>query len=82
MRTRDRRTATVTRVAAAEGLIHGEVQMFGPCVWRHDGRYLDTPGGAAGPLDLVALAGEAAAPVKTVSSKHALDPANRSACCD
>lgn len=83
MRTRDRRTVTITRVAPEEGLIHGEVQMFGPCVWRRDGRYRDAPGGAAGRLDLVAPAAETApSRGKTVSLKEALDPANRTACCD
>ena len=83
IRTRDRSEAIIGRVDAAEGLIFGEVRMFGPCVWRQDGRYRDAPGGAAGPLDLVPP--EAAAEAKsrkTISLKDALDPANRSFCCD
>ena len=83
MRTRDRSEATIGRVAAAEGLIYGEVRMFGPCAWRQDGRYRDAPSGAAGPLDLVPPEAAAAAkPRKTVSLKDALDPANRPFCCD
>jgi hypothetical protein len=83
LRTRDRSEATVARVAAEESLIYGEVRMFGPCVWRQDGRYRDAPGRAAGPLDL--MPPEAAAetkPRKTIALKDALDPANRSFCCD
>ena len=53
MRTRDRSEAIISRVDAAEGLIYGDVHMFGPCVWRQGGRYRDAPGGAAGPLDLM-----------------------------
>ena len=83
MRTRDRSGAIISRVDAAEGLIYGEVRMFGPCVWRRDGRYRDAPGGAAGPLDLVPPEAAAEAkPRKTISLKDALDPANRSFCCD
>ena len=83
MRTRDRSEATIGRIAADEGLIHGEVRMFGPCVWQQDGRYRDAPGGAAGPLDLMPpkVAAEAKPP-KTVSLRDALDPANRPFCCD
>jgi len=83
LRTRDRSQVTIGRVAADEGLIYGEVRMFGPCVWRQDGRYRDAPGGAAGPLDL--MPPEAAAepkPRKTISLNDALDPANRPFCCD
>jgi hypothetical protein len=83
MRTRDRSEATIGRVAAQEGLIHGEVCMFGPCVWQQDGRYRDAPGGAAGPLDLMPpKAAAEAKPPKTVSLMDALDPANRPFCCD
>jgi hypothetical protein len=57
--------------------------MFGPCVWQQDGRYRDSPGGAAGPLDLMPPEAAAEAkPRKTVSLKDALDPANRPFCCD
>ena len=83
MRTRDRGEAVITRVDAETGLIHGEVRMFGPSVWRQDGRYRDAPGGAAGPLDLVPPEPAAdGTPRKTISLKDALDPANRSFCCD
>lgn len=83
MRTRDRSEAIITGVDAEAGLIHGEVRMFGPCTWRKDGRYRDAPAGAAGPLDLMPPEPAAAAkPRKTVSLKDALDPANRSFCCD
>jgi len=82
LRTRDRGEATITRVTPADGLIHGEVRMFGPCVWRRDGRYRDAPAGAAGPLDLQPPAAVAAGPRKTVSLREALDPANRPFCCD
>jgi hypothetical protein len=83
LRTRDRSEATIGRVAVGEGLIYGEVRMFGPCVWRQDGRYRDAPGGAAGPLDLMAPeAAEAVKPRKTISLQDALDPANRPFCCD
>jgi hypothetical protein len=45
MRTRDRSEAIISRVDAAEGLIYGDVRMFGPCVWRQGGRYRDAPAG-------------------------------------
>ncbi len=83
MRTRDRSEATIARVAVEEGLVYGDVRMFGACVWGQDGRYRDAPGGAAGPLDL--MPPEAAAEArqcKTISLKDALDPTNRSFCCD
>jgi len=83
MCTRDRSEAIIGRVDAAEGLIYGDVRMFGACVWRQDGRYRDAPGGAAGPLDLVPPeAATEAKPRKTISLKDALDPANRPFCCD
>jgi hypothetical protein len=83
MRTRDRSEATIGRIAADGGLIYGDVRMFGPCVWQRDGRYRDTPGGAAGPLDLMPPnAAAEAKPAKTVSLRDALDPANRPFCCD
>ncbi len=81
-RTRDRREARIERVALAEGLIHGDVQMHGPCVWLIDGRYRDAPFGAAGPLDLMpADTAEAKAP-RTASLKEALEGGNRFFCCD
>jgi hypothetical protein len=82
LRTRDRSEVTISRVSAEEGLIYGEVPMFGPCVWRHDGLYRDAPAGAAGPLDLMPPGDTREKPRKTVSLKDALDPANRPFCCD
>jgi hypothetical protein len=83
MRTRDRSEAIIDRIAAAEGLIYGEVRLFGPCVWRQDGRYRDAPGGAAEPLDLMAPEVTVEIkPRKTIALKAALDPANRPFCCD
>lgn len=83
MRTRDRSEATVTRVSAEDGMIHGDVRMFGPCVWHRNGRYRDAPAGAAGPLDLMPPDDAATSrPRKTISLQDALDPANRSFCCD
>jgi len=83
MRTRDRSEATITGIDGAKGLIHGEVRMFGPCVWRQDGRYCDAPGGAAGPLDLAPPeAAPDGKPRKTIALRDALDPANRPFCCD
>ncbi len=82
LRTRDRGEATITRMAPADGLIHGEVRMFGPCAWCRDGRYRDAPAGAAGPLDLQPPAAIAAGPRKTVSLQEAFDPSNPPFCCD
>ena len=82
LRTRDRSEATISRVSAEEGLVYGEVPMFGPCAWRRDGVYRDAPAGVAGPLDLVPPGEARAKPRKTVSLKDALDPANRPFCCD
>jgi hypothetical protein len=82
MRTRDRSEAVIIGIDATQGLIYGEVRMFGPCVWQRDGRYRDAPGGAAGPLDLLPPAAAEAKPRKTISLKDALDPASRSFCCD
>ena len=53
LHTRDRRTARITAVAPETGLISGEVQMLGGCVWRADGRFHQAPAGAAGPWDLM-----------------------------
>jgi hypothetical protein len=53
LRTRDRRAARITAVAAETGLISGEVQMLGACAWRGDGRFHQAPAGAAGPWDLM-----------------------------
>lgn len=78
--TRDRRPARLAGVSA-DGCIYGEVQMFGPCRWRADGRYADAPAGAAGPLDLVAPAAPAA-PRRTISMSEALAGSGRHFCCD
>lgn len=82
LRTRDRSEATISRVSADEGLVYGEVRMFGPCAWRRDGLYRDSPAGAAGPLDLVPPGEASPKPRKTVSLKDALDADNRPFCCD
>jgi hypothetical protein len=82
LRTRDGGEATIRRVSAEEGLVYGEVRLFGPCVWRHDGLYRDAPAGAAGPLDLMPPAEGSAPQRKTVRLRDALDPANRPFCCD
>jgi len=82
LRTRDRSEATVSRVSDEEGLIYGEVRMFGPCAWRRDGLYRDAPAGAAGPLDLMPPDDTGAKPRKSIALKDALDPANRPFCCD
>ena len=58
MKTRDRREARITAVAAETGLISGEVRMLGACAWQADGRFHQAPGGAAGPWDLMPPAGE------------------------
>jgi hypothetical protein len=81
-RTRDRGEATIDRVSVEQGLVYGEVRMFGPCVWRRDGLYRDAPAGAAGPLDLMPPEEARSEPHKTVAMKDALDPANRPFCCD
>jgi hypothetical protein len=81
--TRDRRQVRIERVAAAEGLIFGEVPMHGPCCWQADGRYKDAPFGAPGPLDLMP---PAAGPVHSqprASLKDALEEGDgRPFCCD
>jgi hypothetical protein len=53
LKTRDRREARITAVAAETGLISGEVPMLGACVWRANGRFQAAPAGAAGPWDLM-----------------------------
>ena len=82
--TRDRRRVHISGVCA-DGCIHGEVQMFGPCRWRADGRYDDAPAGAAGPLDLVAPTDAISAEGpsrKTISMKEAVADGGRNFCCD
>jgi hypothetical protein len=85
LRTRDRSLARITRVAAEEGLIHGEVTMFGPCCWRRDGVYRESPCGAAGPLDLMLPDISSTPPERRnrkASLKDALAAENRFFCCD
>jgi hypothetical protein len=82
LRTRDRSEATITRVDAAAGLVHGEVRMFGPCAWRRDGVYKDAPFGAAGPLDLMPPDSAPDAPRRRISMTEALATADRTFCCD
>lgn len=82
LRTRGRSEVRITRMDAAEGLVYGDVAMYGACVWRRDGRYRDAPAGAAGPLDLLPPETMSTAPRKMVSLTEALDPAGRPFCCD
>jgi hypothetical protein len=84
LRTRDRGEATITRIAAADGTLYGEVRMFGPCRWRRDGIYSNSPCAAAGPLDLMPP-GPPDAPArqhKRVKMQDALSAGNRLFCCD
>jgi hypothetical protein len=81
-RTRDRREARIERISAQEGLIYGQVQMHGPCVWLLDGRYRDAPFGAAGPLDLMPHAATPDPAPQTASMEDALEGDNRLFCCD
>jgi hypothetical protein len=81
-RTRDRRQA---RIRSCEGgLIQGEVDAHGPCVWLADGRWRDAPFGAAGPLDLLppAQIEGAAAPPRRGCLVEALEGGSRFFCCD
>ena len=86
LKTRDRREARIASLDLAAKLIHGEVEMQGPCAWHADGRWRDAPFGAPGPLDLMppdrTPAGEPAPGRATASVKEAFDPANRLFCCD
>jgi hypothetical protein len=82
LRARDRDEATIGRVSSEEGLIYGDVHMFGPSAWWRDGLYRDAPAGAAGPLDLMPPRDAGAGPRKAVCLADALDPANRPFCCD
>ena len=82
LRTRDRRAARISRLEPAAGLIHGEVEMQGACVWRADGRWRDAAFGAAGPLDLMPPEPVSAALPRTASLKEALDACNPLFCCD
>ena len=62
LKTRDRRAARITAIAAETGLISGEVQMLGACAWQADGRFHQAPAGAAGPWDLMPPVTEGAVP--------------------
>jgi hypothetical protein len=83
LRTRGRTEARILQVDAVGGLIHGEIPMYGPAVWRIDGIYKDSPGGAAGPFDLMPPnPAAAAAPKQSVKLSEALDAEGRAFCCD
>jgi hypothetical protein len=83
LQTRDRRAVRIDRVAAADGLIFGEVPMLGPCCWRADGRYKDAPFGASGPLDLMPPGSGPAAGQPRASLQDALEAGEgRPFCCD
>lgn len=82
LRTRDRSEAIITRVDPDEGLVFGEVVMFGPCAWRRDGIYRDAPFGAPGPLDLMPPKTQADAQPRQASTREALAAGNRAFCCD
>jgi hypothetical protein len=84
LRTRDRRDARIRHADPAAGLIHGEVEMHGACVWRSDGRCRDAPFGAPGPLDLMPPDSEAPSPSgqQRISLEEALAAGHRSFCCD
>ena len=80
--TGDRRKVTITAVDAAAGLVHGDLQMFGPTSWRADGLWIDAPCGARGLFDLTPPSGEAAPQQQRASVVDALDGDNRHFCCD
>jgi hypothetical protein len=80
--TGDRRSVTVTAVDAAAGLVHGDLQMFGPTSWRADGLWIDAPCGARGLFDLAVPSSEPALAPKRASMAEALDGDNRNFCCD
>jgi hypothetical protein len=82
VRTRDRREVADLTVAADGGLT-GTVPMVGPCRWLADGRYADSPGGGAGPLDLV-LAPDKFGDNSQKGSVIAQlsDPEAKNSCCD
>jgi hypothetical protein len=82
LRTRDRRRAVIARIDVGERQIHGAVEMIGSCAWHADGRYVDAPCRAAGPLDLTRPASDRPGSPRRASLAEMLDPANRSACCD
>ena len=80
--TGDRRSVTITAVDAAAGLVHGDLQMFGPTSWRPDGLWIDAPCGARGLFDLTPPAAETAHEQQRASVVEALDGDNRHFCCD
>ena len=83
LRTRGRSEARILSIDAAGGLIHGEIPMYGPVVWRRDGMYKDSPGGAAGPFDLlVPTAAAGSGPQRSIKLGDALDAEGRAFCCD
>ena len=82
LKTRDRRRATIDRIDASRGQLHGSVEMEGACCWEADGRYARAPCGAAGPLDLMPPGIGRRDPPRRAALYEMLDPANRSACCD
>jgi len=83
LRTRGRSEARILTVDAKDGLIHGEIPMYGPVTWRRDGVYKDSPGGAAGPFDLMPPgASSGSAPKRSVKLDDTLDAEGRALCCD
>jgi hypothetical protein len=84
LRTRDRRSVRIHHAEPAAGLIHGEVEMHGACVWLADGRYRDAPFRAPGPLDLMPPESGAPAPSRQprISLEEALAADHRPFCCD
>jgi hypothetical protein len=79
-RTRDRREARI--LSQDGGLISGEVQMHGPCIWLSDGRYRDAPFGAAGPLDLMPPQPATVGERQTATLAEAMAAGDRLFCCD
>jgi hypothetical protein len=82
VRTRDRRDVAGLAVNA-DGTITGTVPVLGACRWSADGRYLDAPGGGAGPLDLVQVANPAAEGPRHGSVVAQIGDAEaKNSCCD
>jgi hypothetical protein len=83
LRTRGRSEARIHRIDAAAGLIHGEIPMYGPTAWRRDGVYRDSPGGAAGPFDLLPPRTESGPSSRRAAKLGDLvDGESRAYCCD
>ena len=83
LRTRGRSEARIFRIDAEAELIHGEIPMYGPVAWRGDGIYKDSPGGAAGPYDLMPPAdGGKPATQQSIKLGDALAAEARPFCCD